>query len=147
MKFELALAALASLTSATKLRQDDGAWVDDYWSCFSDWIWEDCSGLYYQVDLCNEDAGGWWYAMTPDFDGTDDWWVSEEEFAGWDWCTGGLTDGLWEDDWNTWEDDWDLEWEDDWNTWDDDWADWEDDWTWDDDWENDWELDWEDDWT
>ena len=86
MKFELALAALASLTSASKLNSRAAELTDDYWACFSDWIWEECSGLYYQVDNCDLEAGGWWYAETADYNDMDDWWVSEEEFASWDWC-------------------------------------------------------------
>ena len=125
MKFQLALASIAALTNAAGLRQEDGTLEDA--SCYGEWIWEECSGLYYQEDFCSEDLG-WWYAEAADEDWSDDWWVSAEEFITWDWCMDLGND--WEDDWDLdWEDDWDLDWEDDWETWEDDWdLDWTDDW-------------------
>ena len=148
MKFQLALASIAALTNAAGLRQEDGTLEDA--SCYGEWIWEECSGLYYQEDYCSEDLG-WWYAEAADEDWSDDWWVSAEEFITWDWCMDLGDDGEddwdldwedwedwegdWEADWEDWEDDWDLEWDDDWEA---NWDDWEDDW----DWENDWETEW-----
>merc|ERR1719486_1380154 len=60
---------------------DDG--ID--WSCYGPWIWEDCSGYYWQSDYCT-DVCGWWYSPDEDDDWSDDWWVSCDEFASWDAC-------------------------------------------------------------
>ena len=77
-----ALASLAALSQATSLRQDD------YWDCYGDWIWEECSGLYWQETLCDVEGenDGWWYSPTADEDGWDDFFVTEAEYDEWDWC-------------------------------------------------------------
>ena len=66
---------------------ENGGDCNDVWdalypSCYSDWIWEECSYSWYYTDYCDDDCG-WWY--------WDDWsqweyWVSCDEFATWDWC-------------------------------------------------------------
>ena len=56
------------------------------WDCYGDWIWEDCSGYYYQSDYCTDDCG-WWYSAGFDDDWSDDFWVSCDEFYNeWSWC-------------------------------------------------------------
>ena len=73
-----------------------------------DWIWEECSWMWYR-DLCDGEEGetdcGWVY--------WDDWtyeefWVTCDEFADWYWCTGEVE-----------EDDCDYEW-----YWDDCYEEW-----------------------
>ena len=81
----------------------DDDWGDDWWVscdefaewwwcqedevevCDSEWIWEECSWMYYR-DPCEGEGDtecGWVY--------WDDWnyeefWVDCDEFASWDWC-------------------------------------------------------------
>ena len=52
--------------------------------CLGDWIWEECSSLFYREDWCT-DYYGWWYTSSGD-DNEDAWWVSAEEFDSWEGC-------------------------------------------------------------
>ena len=76
-----ALASLAALSQALKIRED-------YWDCYGDWIWEECSGFYYQETLCDVEGenDGWWYSPDADEDGVDDFFVTADEFATWEEC-------------------------------------------------------------
>ena len=73
--FATAVAVAIVVLAATETRA---------WGCH-EWIWEDCSEMWYR-DACEherETECGWIY--------WDDWeetefWVSCEEFAEWDWC-------------------------------------------------------------
>ena len=99
MKFALA-ALLAATTIATRTADQFGN------DCWGDWIWEDCSGMYYQSDYCSDDCG-WWYAPEMDDDWSDDFWVTCDEFASWEECQwdwgyddsdwGCYGDWIWED--------------------------------------------------
>ena len=84
MKFA-ALATLATLSAAIKVK-------DDYWDCYGEWIWEDCSDSYWQENLCEakegEDRPGWWYSPEADQDGSDDEWITLEEYESWEDCNG-----------------------------------------------------------
>ena len=77
MKLGLALLAIGAAATRTSVGDD----------CYGDWIWEECSWSYYQNDWCTDDCG-WWYSPEADDDWSDDWWVSCDEFAGWDECSG-----------------------------------------------------------
>ena len=134
MKFQLALATVATLGSATltqtKARQDD---FDP--DCYSDWTWEECSQLYYQYDLCTEEEG-WWYSYADTTDiWDDDWWVSAEEFEGWEECNGVADDDECYGEW-TWEECSQLYYQEDfckeelgwWYSHEDTVGDWDDDW-------------------
>ena len=79
MKFTLAI--LAATASAVAVESND----QFGWDCYGDWIWEDCSGYYYQSDYCTDDCG-WWYSAGFDDDWSDDFWVSCEEFDSWEEC-------------------------------------------------------------
>ena len=88
---KLTLALLAVGATATRTTQDE--------SCYGEWIWEECSWSYYQVDYCSDDCG-WWYADEADDDWSDDYWVSCDEFDTWDWCNDDadcLGEWVWED--------------------------------------------------
>ena len=54
----------------------------NYDDCYGDWIWEECSGMYYYSDYCSDDCG-WWY--WDDYSYTE-FWVTCDEFADWTWC-------------------------------------------------------------
>lgn len=108
-----------------------------------DWIWEDCSWMYYR-DLCEDENFegatdcGWVY--------WDDWsyeefWVTCDEFAEWEWCWGD-DEGEWECEYEwLWDECWGAEWLDDcgesdecgWWYWDD--YNWESYWVSCEDWE------------
>ena len=89
MKFALA-ALIASSAVAINPNPDD-----DYFNfCAGDWIWEDCSQLYYQSDYCTTDCG-WWYSPGLDYDYSDDWWVTCDEFTTWEECDGQYTEIDW----------------------------------------------------
>ena len=80
MKFTLAI--LAATASAVAVESND----QFGWDCYGDWIWEECSGYYYQSDYCTDDCG-WWYSWGFDDDWSDDFWVSCDEFYNeWWWC-------------------------------------------------------------
>ena len=49
----------------------------------SNWIWEDCSSLYYRADYCELDCG-WWYNEIEDDENA--WWVTCDEFYSWEAC-------------------------------------------------------------
>ena len=53
-------------------------------SCYGEWIWEDCSELYYRHDLCSDDCG-WEYKAEGD-DDEDSWWVTCDDFWSWEYC-------------------------------------------------------------
>merc|ERR1711934_116910 len=90
MKFGFALlaAGAAALRTETEANQD--------WSCYGPWYWEECSGYYWQSDYCMDDCG-WWYSPGEDDWWGDDFWVSCDEFASWEECNGGVSDGI---DWS-----------------------------------------------
>ena len=77
---KLGLSLLAIGATATHISAGD--------DCLSDWIWEDCSQLYYQWDWCKWSEGeyGWWYSPELDDDWGDDWWVPEDEWLTWEEC-------------------------------------------------------------
>ena len=77
MKTVQALALTAAAALATKVQTSD--------DCYGDWIWEECSWSYYQVDYCTDDCG-WWYSAEADDDWSDDFWLTCDEFAEWSWC-------------------------------------------------------------
>ena len=85
-------------------------------ACDNEWIWEECSWMYYR-DPCEGEGTlgeGWVY--------WDDWnleefWVTDDEFAEWDWC---WEDDDEDDDWEDWEEDTCL---DDW-LFDECWEEW-----------------------
>ena len=156
MKFALA-ALIAATATATRSSDQFG------WDCYGDWIWEDCSGLYYQSDYCTDDCG-WWYSPGFDDDWSDDWWVTCDEFATWEECQWDWGyDDSWDDcygDW-IWEDCSQLYYQSDYCTddcgwWyspglDDDWSDdwWvtcDEFWSWEEcnggSWEEEWEANW-----
>ena len=97
-----------------------------------DWIWEECSWMWYRSTCDGEDGEtdcGWVY--------WDDWnyeefWVTCDEFADWWWCTGEEAVCLWGDEDDYWWDEcwgaywaWDCEdWESGWWFWDADWEEW-----------------------
>ena len=67
--------------------------------CLGDWVWEDCSSLYYADDLCvdwnaNQDQFspycGWWYINDANDDIEDAWWVTCDEFSTWEECGSDL---------------------------------------------------------
>ena len=78
-----ALASLAALSQAMSLKE-----VETDWDCYGEWIWEECSQLYYQESLCEGgwDTEGWWYSPEPDFDEADDFFVTADEFDLWEEC-------------------------------------------------------------
>ena len=61
-------------------------WFEDWTidGCLSDWIWEDCSSLYYRWDDCSDDCG-WEYKAEGDED-EDAYWVTCDEFDSWEEC-------------------------------------------------------------
>ena len=75
MKFA-AIASIATLSAALKIKDAEA----DYWACYGEWIWEECSGQYWQENLCEakegEDKPGWWYSPEADQDGSDDTWIT-----------------------------------------------------------------------
>ena len=79
MKF--ALAILASSAAAVAVESNDQFGFE----CYGDWIYEECSDLYYQSDYCSDDCG-WWYSSGFDADWSDDYWVTCDEFASWEFC-------------------------------------------------------------
>ena len=109
-------------------------------ACDNEWIWEECSWMYYRNQCDDEGWGdgedGWVY--------WDDWnleefWVTEDEFAAWDWCWNDDDDeDDWDEDWDTCLDDW--EWDECYEEWyrfacdDEEWGDGEDGWVHWDDW-------------
>ena len=127
---KLSLSLLAAGAAASRVSQDD--------SCYSEWIWEECSWSYYQVDYCSDDCG-WWYTDAESIDDWgNDWWITCDEFAEWWWCQEDGTDGTDEDEcygeWY-WEDCSGLYWQSDYCTDDCGWwyspdldDDWSDDW-------------------
>ena len=91
-----ALASLAALSQALKIRED-------YWDCYGEWIWEECSGFYYQDTLCDveDENDGWWYSPDADEDGTDDFFVTADEWDTWEECSDEWAADNWcENDWN-----------------------------------------------
>ena len=68
---KLSLSLLAVGAAASRVAQDE--WD----SCYSDWIWEECSWRYYQNN-CYINACGWYYSSYAD--GTDSYWVSCDEY-------------------------------------------------------------------
>ena len=78
---KLGLALLAVGAAATRTQSADQFGND----CWGDYIWEECSWSYYQVDYCTDDCG-WWYSPELDDDWSDDYWVTCDEFAEWWWC-------------------------------------------------------------
>ena len=92
MKLALAILAVANYANATKIETEVKAADDDELDC-TEWIWEECSWMYYRhycVDENNwpeygvEDDCGWFY--------WDDWNLEEffvtcDEFDNeWTWC-------------------------------------------------------------
>jgi len=57
-------------------------WYGDWSDCYSDWIWEECSELYYYSDYCTGDCG-WWYWDDSNYE---DYWVSCDDFDTWTYC-------------------------------------------------------------
>ena len=78
---KLGLSLLAVGAAATRTQSADQFGND----CWGDYIWEECSWSYYQVDYCTDDCG-WWYSPYLDDDWSDDYWVTCDEFADWWWC-------------------------------------------------------------
>ena len=54
-------------------------------ACDNYWVWEECSGMEYR-DLCDGECGddGWMYW---DAEAWEEFCVSYDEFASWDWCS------------------------------------------------------------
>ena len=137
---KLSLSLLAAGAAASRVAQDN--WD----SCYSDWIWEECSWSYYQEDYCTDECG-WWYSDAESLAyWENDLWISCEEFDTWWWCGGGefynyecYSDWYWEecsgfyyqedycnDDCGWWYSPAaDLDWDDDWWVTCDEFAEWE----------------------
>ena len=79
MKLGLALLAIGAAATRISAGYDDD-------ECYSDWIWEDCSGLYYQVPYCADEYCGWFYSPTGIDALYDYYWVSCAKFDTWEYC-------------------------------------------------------------
>ena len=100
VKVEDLMDELENATSVTLY--DDMTWTAEFgdsWDCDNEWIWEECSWMYYRSPCEGEGDTdcGWVY--------WDDWsfsefWVDCDEFNSWDSCNGNWDD--WEDDTYQW---------------------------------------------
>ena len=117
---KLAAVILAGAVSALKTRDGD-----------CDWEWEECSQMWWRWPCDGEDTGSDCGYVYWDEWNWEEFWVTCDEFAGWDWCWG--EEEVEDCDWTWYEDDcWGAEWQyecDDgetdcgWWYWDDTWYD------------------------
>ena len=90
MKFQLTLATIATLGSAcltqSNAHQEDIDIEDIDEDCLGEWVWEECSHLWWRFNECTDEEG-WWYTPDDSIDcECDDWWVTEEEWYEWEKC-------------------------------------------------------------
>ena len=76
-KLTLAFLSVGAIATRTSVAVNE--------ECYGPWNWEECSGMYWQSDYCEDDCG-WWYSPEEDDNWDDDYWVSCDEFDSWDYC-------------------------------------------------------------
>ena len=87
MKFAIAALVATAATAVPVATERDAILAQvDASGCQDDYIWENCSELYYRYSCAGDDHYGedGWYYLDDEF--YEDWWVTRAVFESWDYC-------------------------------------------------------------